>query len=378
MNYLIRKETPFSNGDDLEPLESYISFPVYMGCTNEPQKEDLMEDMNWYIDRSSGFIQLSPLLPLEVVYARGHGSGTVGKLWNDHHFEFCEFISQFKPKTVLEIGGLHGVLASNYFKKFPNVNWTMIEPNPCAPDNLGIKIINGFFDESFEKTQDYDAIIHSHVLEHIYDLNSFMTQKSLVLNEGGLLLFSIPNMQEMLQRKYTNCLNFEHTFWLTEPYVENLLSKFKLRLIKKQYFKDDHSIFYAAVKDSAVKETALNKNLYIKNKETFNSFVHFMRSEVASLNNLISDIHTPVYLFGGHIFSQYLVNFGLTEEFITNILDNDPNKEGGRLYGTNLICHSPKILSGLEKATIILRAGIYNEEIKKDITLNINPNIDFI
>jgi hypothetical protein len=103
-----------------------------------------------------------------------------------------------------------------------------------------------------------------------------------------------------------------------------------------------------------------------------------MRSEVESLNDLISDIHTPVYLFGGHIFSQYLVNFGLAEELITNILDNDPNKEGGRLYGTNLICHSPKILSGLEKATIILRAGIYNEEIKADIMLNINPNIDFI
>ena len=56
----------------------------------------------------------------------------------------------------------------------------------------------------------------------------------------------------MLKRKYTNCLNFEHTYFITEPYVDYLLSKNGFRLIEKQYFKKDHSIFFAYVNCNSV------------------------------------------------------------------------------------------------------------------------------
>ena len=51
-------------------------------------------------------------------------------------------------------------------------------------------------------------------------------------------------MEEMLKRKYTNCLNFEHTVFITEPYVDYLLSKNGFKLIDKEYFKEDHSILF--------------------------------------------------------------------------------------------------------------------------------------
>ena len=55
------------------------------------------------------------------------------------------------------------------------------------------------------------------------------------------------------------------------------------------------------------------------------------------------------------------------------VLDNDKQKQNKRLYGTNLNVRSPKILSEYEKPIVILKVGIYKDEIKKDILENINP-----
>lgn len=59
------------------------------------------------------------------------------------------------------------------------------------------------------------------------------------------------------------------------------------------------------------------------------------------------------------------------------ILDNDANKHGKRLYGTNLFVRSPIILKGKCSANVILRQGVFNDEIKENILNNINKNVQF-
>jgi hypothetical protein len=82
-------------------------------------------------------------------------------------------------------------------------------------------------------------------------------------------------------------------------------------------------------------------------------------------------------LFGAHIFSQTLLNFGLDEKLIECILDNDNKKHNKRLYGTNLMVKPPNILKNYNNPTVILRAGVYNNEIKNQI-LEINPSTNII
>jgi len=84
------------------------------------------------------------------------------------------------------------------------------------------------------------------------------------------------------------------------------------------------------------------------------------------------------FIFGAHIFTQYLIKFGLDEKLFSNILDNDSRKIEERLYGTDLIVKSPKILKDIENPILVLKAAQYNEEIMKDILENINPNTKFI
>lgn len=85
-----------------------------------------------------------------------------------------------------------------------------------------------------------------------------------------------------------------------------------------------------------------------------------------------------LYLFGAHIFSQYLISFGLNVNRLECIIDNDFNKQGKRLYGTDLKVFSPKILSKDNDPVVILKAGVYNQEIKKDILENINFKTFFL
>ena len=150
----------------------------------------------------------------------------------------------------------------------------------------------------------------------------------------------------------------------------------------KQYFKDDHSIFYACEKSQEVNRDTLvlPRSLYEKNKSIFNDFLKFHHNEIESINNHLDEIDdgSRVYLFGAHIFSQYLISNGLNLSKIVCILDNDPNKHNKRLYGTSLYVESPAILKSVTKPIVILKAGSYNEEIKKDIISNINSSVSFL
>lgn len=376
MEIINRQRCVVSGKDDLEFLYSFKNFPVFMGCMTQTKDSDVLFDMDWVISKSTGIIQLKKLIPLDVLYPESHGAGCVGKLWMEHHQEFSVFLGKYQPQGVIEIGGAHGILSKNY-QEIDNVNWTIIEPNPTPIEGVKAKFITGFFDDTFVFDGEYDAIVHSHVFEHIYEPENFIKHLSSFMDDGKELVFSLPNMKVMLERLYTNCINFEHTVFLTEPYIEYLLAKYGFRVDKKEYFKDDHSIFYGAIRDSSIKPIQLDKNLYQENKKLYLDYVSYHEKLVQELNLKIQNEKTKVYLFGAHVFAQYLISFGLDVENIISLLDNDPNKQGKRLYGTDLNVESPKILKDINNPIVILKAGVYNDEIKQDILNNININTIF-
>jgi hypothetical protein len=377
MNLIERTKCVISGVQDIEPLYSFPNFPVFMGCMNQEQQYDLRIDMQWWISRGSGLIQLKRLVPLEVLYPESHGAGVIGILWDKHHQAFAKFLKQINPTAVLEIGGAHGKLAKEY-QIFSSINWTILEPNPSPVVGCNAQFIKGFFDNKFQFKGKIDTVVHSHLFEHIYDPDDFMNLLSRFMSINTNLVFSVPNMQVMLDRKYNNCINFEHSILLTEPYIEYLLSKYGFKLKSKEYFMDDHSIFYAAERVATTKILPLPANLYDINKALYLSYINYHKSLIHELNEKVYKSQGMVYLFGAHVFAQYLIAFGLNTDKIHLILDNDPSKQGKRLYGTHLMVQSPKILKDISAPTVILKAGVYNTEIKKDIIENINSGAIFL
>jgi hypothetical protein len=377
MQIIERNHCAITGQFDLEPLYNFPDFPVFMGCSSQSADLDLKHDMSWWISKGSGLIQLKQLLPLDVLYPESHGAGAVGALWGKHHNSFAAFISKVKPMAILEIGGAHGILEREY-QQFGQIPWTILEPNPSPVDGCKAQFIQGFFDENFVYEEGFDAVVHSHVFEHMYKPEEFMLHLSGFIDAGKQLIFSLPNMQVMLERKYTNCINFEHTMFLTEPYVEYLLARYGFKILAKEYFMGDHSIFYSAIRDTSVTPTSLPLGLYETNKKLYLDYVDFHKALIADLNQRMVQAAQPIYLFGAHVFAQYLLEMGLNTDKIVCLLDNDPKKQGRRLYGTKLNVASPQILVEVKDPIVILKAGVYNEEIKAAIVNKINRETLFL
>ena len=120
MELIERNHCVISNNKDFDLLYSFKNFPVLMGCVDHPSEMDIRTDMNWWICKSTGSLQLNPLIPLDVLYANSHGSGSTGKLWMQHHKEFAKFIYDYNVNNALEIGSGHGILSKNYLKIHPD------------------------------------------------------------------------------------------------------------------------------------------------------------------------------------------------------------------------------------------------------------------
>ena len=60
------------------------------------------------------------------------------------------------------------------------------------------RFLRGFFDAKRSFDFPIDTIVHSHVFEHVYDPIVFVRQIFAFLEQGKHLIFSVPNMEEML------------------------------------------------------------------------------------------------------------------------------------------------------------------------------------
>jgi len=374
--YIKRDKSCLTNSSNFESLVKVKKFPVFFGVTDKKIEDDLYAEMEWFIEPETGLIQLNNLIPLDILYQEQHAYG-FGKTWEDHYQEFSKFILKTNPSQVMEIGAGQGRIAEITSSSDKIISWTIIEPNPTFRPTEKIQVIEGFFDENYILEDSYDTYTFSHVLEHAYNPSEFLKciWDKMRLNDN--LIFSYPNLSVWLDKKFTNSLNFEHTIFLTKPHLVTLVENLGFEIVKiKSYL--EHSHFFHLKKKSTKIQIKNYSNLYEINKSLLLKFIQYHYDEVNSINSKIKELDGEVFLFGAHIFSQYLTVFGLETENIKYILDNSVQKHDKRLYGTNLKTKSPKILKNYDSPTVILRAGPYNQEIKNDIIKNINANTKFI
>jgi len=364
-----RNNCILDNKSSVKKLYTLERFPVFMGCVDTPVEDDIFFDQDWGVSEN-GLVQLKTLIDPNTLYENSHTPGSVGKIWQQHHKRFFNFIVENSDDIdrYLEIGGASGSLWKNFSTLDSQFSYEIIEPSHQKSSDSRLKYIRGFYEtQSFDEK--YKCIIHSHVFEHAYNPIDFLKKIFEDLTDDGVQFISIPNMRHWLKQGYTNTINFEHTYYLDEFVLEHVLARAGFSIDKKVV--DTHSVFVKAVKSSDIGRVNVN---FEYSKDLFLDYIYKLKSDVSSI---LDNVEDNVYLFGAHIFSQTLLNFGIDENIIISVLDNDVKKQGRRLYGTNLKIESPEVLRDVDKPTVILRAGVYTEEIKDQI-LNINSTTRFI
>lgn len=364
MRTITRKESIIDGDDCMEELFRLKNFPVYMGVTGQDEKEDRFCDLIYDINVKNGEVQIRDLISEDNLYLEARYN-SIGEGWRSHHRAFAEFMAKYGPKRIFEIGGARGILSTEYSRFDSTVDWTILEPLPNPVPECRARYVKGFFDSNYRIEKGYDAIVHSHALEHFYDPMQCIRNIG-NMEENSWMFFSIPNMEEMIERCYTSVMNFEHTYYCAEPYVTYICSACGYKVVETKKFREDHSIFYAAQKvgGGGYRQIDLS-NEYPGNKKRFMDWKTSQEKMVSHFNDRMTGnlSDRKIYLFGGHVNTQFLLAFQLRTDQIAGILDNDPSKQGKRLYGTPFRVYSPEILKNQDAPVVILRGGTHNDEI---------------
>ena len=355
----------------MEPLPSF-KIPYFIGCNDDwdsylsNYRDVEIKEVNFDICKDTGFIQLRELMDPNLVYSKYH-SEAVGEVWRKHHKKFSEFVLRRMRygDRVLEIGGSNGNLANLIYNE-SECSYTIVDPNPNIETiSENIRVEKSFFPNISNHAQGSNVIIHSHILEHFYKPIEMLDNIYKLCYPHNEHIFSVPNMWSGLKNKNVNTVNFEHTFFLPEYQLDEMLSKCGFKIIEKEYF-GTHSIFYHTRRKDKTEKLEYS-NFYERNKKLFNDFVYDNLEFVKYINSQLKH-YNQTYIFGAHIFSQFMFSNGLNQNFVDGIIDNSINKHGKRLFGTDMKVYSPDILKGKDDTTlVVVKMGEYTNEVADQI-----------
>jgi len=295
----------------------------------------------------------------------------VGETWAAHHAQLAELVTNCVPQRteILELGGANLKLANNVCRRNKTLDYTVVDLS-CGkymtePVSKKIAQIKKMFIE-YQSNKKFGCIVHSHTLEHTYQPAEFLEEIWERLIDGGTMIMSVPNIAAQLKSGYLNAINFEHTYYLDDNYLLMLVLNAGFEIEKIQQFTEWNN-FYVCRK---VQEKTEIKHCNPSGaRNIFEYFINTLQKDVVSLNKRIGA--EPVYSFGAHIFNQYMLASGLHRESIMAILDNDPNKVGDVLAGTDIPIVSAAEIRNLRSPRVVVRAAQYTAEIRKQL-LGIN------
>ena len=373
---IIRSNSLLTNKNTMEHLFQIKNYPVSLSSVDKDFHQIKTLNMVFEVCKETGIIQVRNAPSLNDIYITAHNS-SFGAVWKNLFEEFKNLLDKFKFTNILEIGGGSLMLAKNILDNNQDIkNYTVYEVNSTSKHTTDtrIKLIQEYFTQDTKLDKNYDLIIHSHVLEHVWDPVNFIEVISNNLEIGSYHGFIVPHLKNTLEKKYANSLNFEHNFFIIEDYVDVILYNKGFKLIEKIYYLD-HSILYITQKECLC--NTRNKqypNLYETNKKLALDWINYNTSIVKKFNNQLNDFDGNVYLFGATNFAILLIKLGLVTDNVISILDNCNKKHGKKVYGCEFIIESPEIIKNQEKVAVVLKAATYQQEIKTQL-LELNPNV---
>lgn len=103
-------------------------------------------------------------------------------------------------KRLLEVGAGHGWFLEAAQQDFEVLG---IEPDAKMAEKIrakGLPVIEGFFPECFDATDQFDVIVFNDVLEHMPDLKSTLAKCRTFLKPEGVLAICLPSSKGILYR----------------------------------------------------------------------------------------------------------------------------------------------------------------------------------
>jgi methylation protein EvaC len=260
-----------------------------------------------------------------------------------------------KTSFVAEIGSNDGIFLENISKKeIPHLG-VDASKNVCEiAEKKGVKTLNAFFgaNEAKKIISQYgqaDIILSSNTMHHIEDINNVAEGMSNLIKEDGVIITEDPSLVEMIKKNSYDQIYAEHMYIWSLASINSLFNKFNLEVfdIENNNFHGGCSRYFIGKKNkrkisqNIIKHAKLEKEVGIKELNTYKKFVDNVIISKAKLNKLITMIKNEgkkIVGYGAPAKSTTILNYcGINYKSIEVIYDNSATKINKHTPGKSLI-----------------------------------------
>jgi 2-polyprenyl-3-methyl-5-hydroxy-6-metoxy-1,4-benzoquinol methylase len=212
------------------------------------------------------------------------------KLVNKYHSQ-SELISP--ALNILDIG----CGTAEFLKLFKQNKWQVygIEPNESARDiaqtRNGIVTFNENYINEFSDNQ-FNVITLWHVLEHVPDIKSLITDIKRIINKKGILIIAIPNSDSLdarIYKQYWAAYDVpRHLYHFNKTSIKTLFDKYNFEIIEIIPMKfDAYYISLLSEKNKSGKSNllrasinGLKSNLYAGKDNNYSSLIFVLKNKI--------------------------------------------------------------------------------------------------
>lgn len=285
----------------------------------------------------------------------------------------AECIAEFiidKNAHILDIGCANGGLLK-YLQQLGYLCLFGLDPSPTCAENTaklpGVKsFVGSLFTPPDIVLSDFDCVIVSHTLEHIYDLKIAVKQIKNFLKPGGYAYIEVPDASRYSEYIVTpfQDFNVEHINHFSPRSLTNLFCSIGLTPVHigNKVFDSSPKSPYPAIYGFWKKESDFKDNI---NRYIVNSQIMMNQFE-EKLQSIWKNCHQVIVWGTGQLAIKLLAETSLSKAEIVAFVDGNPLNHGKVLNGVKII--SPKELSIKKlKEPIIIASTIHQEAITKTI-----------
>ena len=241
------------------------------------------------------------------------------------------------------------------YKNLTGIDTSKVNCN--ALNKLGINTLNksAFNIETSDFPYELDAIICKTVLEHIVDVNGFMSAMCKSLSNCGELIISVPNMIAAGDIEPFREFSTEHINFFTLNSLSKLMSRFQMY----------PSAILTPTSNPVLNVVYTNENDHMSKwcQAYVSSSKKNICNKLMKLDRLIFS-QAPVIIYGVGTLTRYLIaNTQFSKLNIQMFADSDKHLQGKCIAGKTIV--APGTLKNHENATIVLSTYEANNAIEQ-------------
>jgi len=217
----------------------------------------------------------------------------------------------------------------------------------------------------------YDFIILSHVLEHVYELDTFFATLKQNLRPDGVVYIEIPNSE------YYHCMNYDVP--LQEINIEHINFFSKYSLSKLMIINNFTPV--SIIDDTFNIKDGLPYHVMrgiFKLNSINTGFDKYLTDGMDSLKNIqqkIIEIKDPFYIYGMGAFASKIMN-GFHNK-ILGIIDDNPSYQGKTILGNEIINYE-KFKTKVTKGDNIVVTILFDSKKVKDKLLELDDTLNVV